>query len=173
MDRFKIINKSKEGVLIRLPKGKTLKISWDEFKSNWIQVEDRMAEMKPEYKAKLDQIDSKLDMLTIQVRRNQVIELNISKGIATADDKGDQLALWYSIGTLTEELSKLLNCTIAEVLQLVGQRLQLLMDFSTPDFRKKYDKKYKDPSESTTVPQSAKTTLGDHPEFEKLKNLFK
>lgn len=172
MDKFKIVNKSKEGVIIRLPQGKSLKMSWEEFNSNWIQVEGLMATMKPEYKAKIDQIEDRLNLLTVQVRRNQVIDLKTSNGSNDNPCAGEQLRLYYSIGTLIEELTKLMDCSPAEIMQLVNQRLQLLMGYSTPEFRERYDKHYKNKPEPNPLP-SAKLTLGDHPEFDKLKDLFK
>lgn len=171
MERFKIINKSKDGITIRL-NSQNLKMTWEEFESNFTQVGHQMAEMKPEYKAQLDRIDDKLTWLTVHVRRNQVIELHKSKGVATEKEIKEQLSLLYSIGSLLDELSESMGCMAVQVMELVNQRLNTLLSHSTPEFRERYDKNHKKTPEPQAVP-SAKMTLGDHPEFSKLKDLFK
>lgn len=162
--RYKIVNKSKTGVKVRIG-NQIVESTWEEFNKSFKIVDKVYATFNDEMKAKQEKIDAKLDMLTVLARKQ------VAGTITPAD--------YLMVTKLTEEICELGGFLPVQVIQLVQHRLRQLTEaLSDHDLLKKSVKNHRSQKspESKSVPDNytpaATMKLGDHPEFEKLKGLF-
>ena len=172
-DRIRIVNKSKDGVSLRAPQGQTVKIPWKEFQELYEPACKFYCRLKPEAVERMKTIDDKLNTLVVYYLKSRpaVVEKN---GYTK-----DFLVSMGVIGKLTEEIKELLNCTAAEVLNLVQERITPLRPYmiETPECAKrirKEENKAREMEKKAAKEESvykATQSLSDAKGFDKLKNL--
>lgn len=114
--RFRILNKTSKTVTVKL--GKPMTFSWEEFNKKLIVVDKFWAVLNEAEKKKQKEAD--------ELVNDAVICVLLQRGNADPMRKLNALS---HLTTNTEKLQELLECTNAEVLQLIRQRLMILNPF--------------------------------------------
>lgn len=114
--RFRILNKTSKTVTVKL--GKPMTFSWEEFNKKLIVVDKFWAVLNEAEKKKQKEAD--------ELVNDAVICVLLQRGNA---DPMRKLGALARLATITEKLQELLECTNAEVLQLIRQRLMVLNPF--------------------------------------------
>lgn len=113
MERFRIINKNKNGVIFAHDKSQ--RMSWEAFNNDFIIVDGIYAEFKPEREAVYDKLHEKVIEVTVMY-----LEL------MNCTDPARKLTLSSVFGSTVQEIAKELNCSITDVAQLVKKNIQAL-----------------------------------------------
>lgn len=114
--RFRILNKTSKTVTVKL--GKPMTFSWEEFNKKLVVVD--------KFWAVLNEVEKKKQKEADELVNNAVICVLLQRGNA---DPMRKLAALGQLASNTEKLQELLECTNAEVLQLIRQRLMVLNPF--------------------------------------------
>jgi len=152
--RFRILNKTPKTVTVKLM-GKPMEFSWEEFNKKLIVVDKVWAVLNEEEKKKQEEAD--------ELVNDAVVCVMLQRGNADPIRKLSALA---QLGTITEKLQVMLECSNAEVLQIIRQRLMLLNPymvnpmFDSPKHRKHYERKEEKPK-AVPVFEEKKPTFGD------------
>ena len=157
--RFRILNKTSKTVTVKLM-GKPMTFSWVEFNKKLIVVDKFWAILNETEKKKQDEAEDLIN--------NAIICVMLQRGNADTIKKLSALA---KLADIVDKLQEILECSNAEVLQLIRKRLMLLNPFMTNpmfdthknnSFIRKYEeeskKKYKEECDKY---ESGKTTFGD------------
>lgn len=115
--RFRILNKTSKTVTVKLM-GKPMTFSWEEFNKKLVVVDKFWAILNEAEKKKQEEAD--------ELVNDAVVCVMLQRGNAEPIKK---LSALGHLATITEKLQELLECTNAEVLQLIRQRLMLLNPF--------------------------------------------
>jgi len=115
--RFRILNKTPKTVTLKL-QGKPMTFSWEEFNKKLIVVDKVWAILNEEEKKKQEEADDLVN--------DAVVCVMLQRGNADPIRKLSALA---QLGTITEKLQVMLECTPAEVMNIIRQRLMLLNPF--------------------------------------------
>lgn len=117
MERFRIINKTNKTVTVKIG-SKVVTSSWEEFNKKLVVVDKFWAVLNETEKKKQKEAD--------ELVNDAVICVMLQRGNA---DPMRKLGALGRLATITEKLQELLECTNAEVLQLIRQRLMVLNPF--------------------------------------------
>ncbi len=115
--RFRILNKTSKTVTVKLG-GKPMEFSWEEFNKKLVVVDKFWAVLNEEEKKKQEEAN--------ELVNDAVICVMLQQGNADPIRKLSALA---QLGTITDKLQVMLECSNAEVLQLIRQRLMSLNPF--------------------------------------------
>lgn len=122
--RIKIVNKSKDGVSLRVARGQTIKIPWKEFEQLYNPAGKYYCQLKPEAVERFQKAFDKIDKIV-------VLYIAIRPVVADKMDPKDILASMEVISKLTSEVQELLGCTVADIIKLVKDRLIHLTPYMT------------------------------------------
>lgn len=153
--RFRILNKTSKTVTVKLM-GKPMEFSWEEFNKKLMVVDKFWAVLNEEEKKKQEEADELIN--------DAVVCVMLQRGNAEPIHKLSALA---QLATITEKLQEMLECSNAEVLKLIRQRLMLINPFmvnpmfDTPKHRKNFTKKVDEPAKPVPVGEEHKPTFGD------------
>ena len=151
--RFRILNKTPKTVTVKLM-GKPMEFTWEEFNKKLIVVDKVWAVLNEEEKKKQEKVDDLIN--------DAVVCVMLQRGNADPIRKLSALA---QLGTITEKIQELLECSNAEVLQLIRKRLMLLNPFmvnpmfDSPKPHKKHENH--NAPKATPVFEEKKPTFGD------------
>ena len=150
------------------PEGQcTVYLSWTEFNKRFDVVDRYWAVPKKEEKNIYNQVDRLLE--------HMVIAFMITRNYEA--DGMTRLSAMGSIGECSTKISELLNCSVADVIQLLQPRIKMLRPFMPDSIYQKPRKRSAEPVK-TTVETAQKTgenpnSLGTiHPELQALKEKF-
>lgn len=152
--RFRILNKTSKTVTVKLM-GKPMEFSWEEFNKKLVMVDKFWAVLNEEEKKKQEEAD--------ELVNDAVVCVMLQRGNADPIRKLSALA---QLGTITEKLQVMLECTPAEVMNIIRQRLMLLNPymvnpmFDSPKTHKHYERKEEKPK-AVPIGDEKKPTLGD------------
>lgn len=153
--RFRILNKTSKTVTVKLM-GKPMEFTWEEFNKKLIVVDKVWAVLNEEEKKKQEEAD--------ELVNDAVVCVMLQRGNSDPIRKLSALA---QLGTITEKLQVMLECTPAEVMNIIRQRLMLLNDwmvepmFDTKKHCKNFKSKNEEPSKPVPIGEEHKPTLGD------------
>lgn len=155
--RFRILNKTSKTVTVKLM-GKPMEFSWEEFNKKLIVVDKFWAILNESEKKKQKEAD--------ELVNNAVVCVMLQRGNAEPVRK---LAALAQLATITEKLQEILECSNAEVLNLIRQRLMVLNPFMVNPM---FDEGEEEPEEEyeeecdeykpDPEPVNLKNTLGAH-----------
>lgn len=156
--RFRILNKTSKTVTVKL--GKPMTFSWEEFNKKLVVVDKFWAVLNEAEKKKQKEADDLVN--------DAVICVMLQRGNAEAIKKLSALA---KLADIVDKLQEMLECSNAEVLQLIRQRLMLLNPFMVnPMFDTPKDNPLMDEDEEESQEEyeeecdkyePVKTTFGD------------
>lgn len=170
-NKFRIINKSKEKVIV-LVYNKKLELTWKEFNENFVICKDNnkyctITEDTSSWINKADYLVNKIIINTF--------EANSKKGNS---DATYTLGRYLEIGSAAKELSQLLEISLQDVISLVRKRIYLLSGEINSGPKLDFHKIEKAASGKLTEanvcrkPQISQPTFASLPEMEKLKAMF-
>lgn len=172
--RIRIINKSKDGVVLDFKgKGGTnqLSISWDEFNKNFKISEKVWAEPREEFVKSLEEVNEHIALAAASFFQ------------ARSQDPKLQLGGFATLGAEVDFIQKRLGCTVAEATELIKRAVDSMMKFAAPNPKSKkkpadgkkgsWKKPVNKQPQVISSSGAYRPTLGDHPEFEKLRELVK
>lgn len=159
MKKVRIINKSREGVIL----DGQVKLTWAQFNSMYYIGQSPMyAIPTPAYQAKLEQINDLVNNLTVHV-------------LASDHSEGkDKLMHLSEIGSLTDKIVSVSGMTIDQISQLVQKKIKAMHTFELQQkaaYRKA--EKAKVVQERAHKISNATSKLGDVKGFDKLKEMIK
>lgn len=114
--RFRILNKTSKTVTVKL--GKPMTFSWEEFNKKLVVVDKFWAVLNEAEKKKQEEADDLVNQAVICVMFQH------GNG-----DAGHKLAYMGALPGIVDKLTELLECTNAEVLNLIRQRLMMMNPF--------------------------------------------
>lgn len=169
--KIKIINKSKEGVTIKTPKG-LVKLSWKDFNAKYVIVDNFYVEPNEETKKKFKEVEE----LSVQAYVIQK-SINASKAAGGVGSTDDFIRL-YSI---TEKIQKLMDFPnmIYAMNHLKEQFARYDSLFRTPFKNNKKSIRQQEVEEKKEAVKEeyneirSSNALGDVKGFDKLKEMFK
>jgi hypothetical protein len=151
--KFRILNKSKEGAIVKLASNEQVFYSWEDFNRCFSIVDQKWAVFNEEMQKRQSELDDKINMLCVYVQQCRVAELN--------GDYGKYLTSAGVIGTLSTELQTELGCSLAQLMDIVQRRLRLLnpmmrkeLRIPEPNVRRPKQRRYQSESKSSTVSES-------------------
>ena len=159
--RFRILNKTSKTVTVKLG-GKPMEFPWEEFNKKLVVVDKFWAVLNEEEKKKQEEADNLVS--------DAVVCVMLQRGNADAARK---LAAIAQLATITKKLQEMLECTNAEVIQIIRQRLMMMNLFMVnPMFSDetvnrelkhyhKSKKHYEKPSKTVPIGVEKKPTFGD------------
>ena len=151
--RFRILNKTSKTVTVKLM-GKPMEFSWEEFNKKLIVVDKVWAVLNEEEKKKQEEAD--------ELVNDAVVCVMLQRGNTDPIRKLSALA---QLGAITEKLQIMLECTPAEVMNIIRQRLMLLNPymvnpiFDSPKPHKTHENH--NAPKATPVFEEKKPTFGD------------
>ena len=158
---FKIINKSKEGLVILLF-GTKIEVTWEEFKDGYVMEKGRMScHFNQKMQKNLEKAD---DLLT----EGTIAAFAINSPRA-AIDPGWKVVNLTTLGRVSDELHSLLGFSLEEVASLINQRVESLRKLNTKGEKPGRPKKNKVESGPKL---EATTTLGDLPAMQELRKKY-
>ena len=157
--RFRILNKTSQTVTLKL-QGKPMTFSWEEFNKKLIVVDKVWAVLNEEEKKKQEKAEDLINEIVVAVM--------IQNGNSDAHQKLIHMGI---IGHNVTEVAKILECSPAEVMGLVRQRLMMMNPFMTNPvfpvdekqrrFRRKVEREAEEKVRPVPVCEEDKPTLGD------------
>lgn len=114
--RFRILNKTSKTVTVKL--GKPMTFSWEEFNKKLVVIDKFWAVLNEAEKKKQKEAD--------ELVNDAVVCVLLQRGNA---DPMRKISALGQLATITDKLQEMLECTNAEVLQLIRQRLMILNSF--------------------------------------------
>lgn len=169
---FKIINKTKDGLIIVLY-GKKVNLTWEEFKADYVMEKDRVScHFNKKAQKKLDQAEELLTQGTMAF-----LAANSPKAETDPQWKLSNLSV---LGSVTQKLTELMGLSLEEVTGLIQQRIDLLHGVDTKKAKKdwkKFDKdarkaKKENMKEHGERNYGATLKLGDLPAMQELKKKY-
>lgn len=112
--RFRILNKTSKTVTVKIGK-EAMTFPWEEFNKKLVVVDKFWAVLNEEEKKRQEQADDLVN--------DAVVCVMLQRGNAEPVRK---LAALAQLGSITKKLQELLECSNAEVLNIIRQRLMLL-----------------------------------------------
>lgn len=159
--RFRILNKTAKTVTVKLM-DKPMTFSWEEFNKKLIVVDKVWAILNDAEKKKQEEADDLVNQAVVGVM--------LQRGNADAVTKMSAL---MTLSSIIDKLTELLECSKAEVMEIIRKRLMLMNPFmSNPMFsndilnkngvhhKKRYNKQEEN-SKPVHVFDEKKPTLGD------------
>lgn len=164
---FRIVNKSKKGVILSINKNK-MEMTWEEFNNSFVMCEDKLhCTLNEKEKEKLEKIDRLVDKALVGF-----FGANSSKG---KTDEAYAITNFMKLGSAVNEIAEELEISIAEAADLVQQRVNTAKQLLKPHFpsEKKLEKGDEEvnTAESRSV-TSTKPTFADLPGMDKLKAIL-
>ena len=158
--KFRIVNKAKDGITLSPAKGaEPVKMGWKEFEENFKVVDDKWAVFNDEYMKKIEEADEYINEAAVAF-------------ITAGGLKGEvnDLSRMMVLGESVQKIVETLDCTNAEALAFVRQRVDLVAK-PTPSMFKK-SKSFNKKSEKkapTKKEEGGFTILADNPQLLALK----
>ena len=115
--RFRILNKTSKTVTVKLD-GKPMEFPWEEFNKKLVVVDKFWAVLNEEEKKKQEEADELVNQAVVCVM--------FQRGNG---DPIRKLAYMAQLGEISNKLQEMLECTGAEVLDLIRKRLMLMNPF--------------------------------------------
>lgn len=165
---FRIVNKSKKGVILSINKNK-MEMTWEEFNNSFVMCEDKLhCTLNEREKEKLEKIDRLVDKALVGF-----FGANSSKG---KTDEAYAITNFMKLGSAVNEIAEELEISIAEAADLVQQRVNTAKQLLKPHFpsEKKLERGDEEVNtvESSSVTSSTKPTFADLPGMDKLKAIL-
>lgn len=129
--KFRIINKSKEGVTISTPKGPKM-MPWDQFNNMFVIVDKVYAQLNNQMQKKHDRLEEMINLLTIKTLE--------TKSKASEPSTSEALVL----GTLADKIQKEFGFTLPQIIAEVQRRITILRDPNIPFFEKETPEEYRE-----------------------------
>lgn len=107
----RIINKSKTGCKLRFPDKTIKEVTWEEFNSTFVIEDLYWAVFNPENKKRHEELEEKLNQLVAYTLMSK---------------KKQDLTIMTTMGTLSQELCKDLQCSLQELIKLVQKRVSIV-----------------------------------------------
>lgn len=160
--KFKIVNKSKDQVKIRVGK-EVVAYSWDEFNANFTIEDGTTAVMKEESCKKMDEVNSLVD--------DAVSDYVISNMTTKQELK---LAYISLAGQKIQRIAELLDVSLMQATTLVKKRYtQMALNDKPTEYNRHNHRPKKAKEEVKNATPSATNSLSDVKGADKLKDLFK
>lgn len=159
--KFKIVNKSKDSVKIRVGK-EVIAYPWDEFNSHFTIEDKTTAVMKEESCRKMDEVDSLVD--------DAVSDYVISNMTTKQELK---LAYISLAGQKIQRIAELLDVSIMQATTLVKKRYSQMVLNKPTEYNRHNPRPKKAKEEVKNATPSATNSLSDVKGADKLKDLFK
>lgn len=169
--KIKIINKSKEGVAIKTPKG-LIKLSWKDFNAKYVIVDNFYVEPNEETKKKFKEVED----LSIQayVIQKSINATKVAGGIGSPDD-------FIRLYSIAEKIQKLMDFpNIIYAMNHLKEQFAIYDSlFRTPFKDNKKSIRQQELEEKTKAVRGeyneirSSNALGDVKGFDKLKEMFK
>ncbi len=165
---FRIVNKSKEGVILSINKNK-MEMTWEEFNNSFVMCEDKLhCTLNEKEKEKLEKIDRLVDKALIGF-----FGANSPKG---KTDGTYAATNFMMLGSAVNEIAKELGISLKEASDLVQQRIdtakQLLKPHLPGDKKQERSDEEINMVEGNSVMSSTKPTFADLPGMDKLKAML-
>lgn len=168
LDMARILTLSIGNDIVSIPEGqRTVYLPWPEFNKRFDIVDRYWAVLKEDEKALYNNVDRLLEQMMIAFMITRNYEADGMK----------RLAAMGAIGECSAKISKLLNCTVADVILLLQPRIKLLRSFMSNSTYRKPKKRLVEhvekPVEVSQKPWENPNALGNiHPELQALKEKF-
>jgi len=179
-----IINKSKDGIMLKAPGGKVQKMSWEEFNQNFVMTEDKKhCHCTEAFAKKMEEIDELTADIIVAMK---FIEAEQRNG-GTPENPGFYLAQLATVGENMPKLQEMLGCTGLEALQFVRTRMNAVFGPNAFKQHKETPSEYRERKRDEaaarkrrqeemnphrTYTPTATSSMADIPGMDKLKAMF-
>ena len=165
---FRIVNKSKEGVILSINKNK-MEMTWEEFNNSFVMCDDKLhCTLNEKEKEKLEKIDRLVDKALVGF-----FGANSSKG---KTDEAYAITNYMMLGSAVNDIAEELGVSLKEASDLVQQRIntakQLLKPHLPSEKKQERGNEEVNTVEGNPVTSSTKPTFADLPGMDKLKAML-
>jgi hypothetical protein len=165
VQHYPILNKSAEGLVIKIGENK-LKLTWDEFKKDYVMEKDRLhCHFNPEAQKNYEELTEKLDNLFAKAIAH-VITANAPISKLNSKLKLESI---YGLGSTVEEIQKISGFSLFQIMGIIRKQL---ISFSTANGIKMEGEGKQENKVEAAIEKKQCGTFGDLPGMDKLKEKF-
>ncbi|WQJ53569.1 MAG: hypothetical protein [Wendovervirus sonii] len=179
-----IVNKSKDGITLKVPGGKSQKMSWDEFNQNFVMTDDKKhCHCTAEFAKKKEEIDELIVSIIVAQKFVEAEQRTAKSNGGHYSNPGFYLTQLSTIGEGMQKLQKLLGCSMMEAARIIRNQMDQAFGENSFKPRKETPEEYRERKRQQakeaqrrkeemdphrTYKPSATSTMADVPGMDKL-----